>query len=61
MLGVWFVLQALPAVGQLATPNVASGGGVAYLAHIGGFVFGLLAIRPFVKWAGNRRPRVALR
>jgi membrane associated rhomboid family serine protease len=61
MLGVWFVLQALPAVGQLATPDVASGGGVAYLAHIGGFIFGLLAIRPFVKWAGTPRPRVALR
>ena len=51
MLGIWFVLQFLPAVGQVATPEVA-GGGVAYLAHVGGFVFGLLLVRLFVK----RRP-----
>ena len=39
MLGIWFLLQFLPAIGQLATPEVsASGGGVAYCAHIGGFV-----------------------
>jgi rhomboid family protein len=59
MLGVWFVLQALPAVGQLATPDVTGGGGVAYLAHVGGFIFGLLAIRPFVRWARERRVGVA--
>ena len=48
MLGVWFLLQFLPAVGQLATPDVAgSTGGVAYLAHVGGFIFGLAAIRLF--------------
>jgi membrane associated rhomboid family serine protease len=48
MLGIWFALQFLPAIGQLATPDVsATGGGVAYFAHIGGFVFGLAAIRLF--------------
>jgi membrane associated rhomboid family serine protease len=48
MLGIWFVLQFLPAVGQLATPEVAGeGGGVAYLAHVGGFVFGLAVIKLF--------------
>jgi membrane associated rhomboid family serine protease len=48
MLGIWFVLQFLPAIGQLATPDVsAAGGGVAYFAHIGGFVFGLAAIKLF--------------
>jgi membrane associated rhomboid family serine protease len=46
MLGIWFALQFLPAIGQLATPDVA-GGGVAYFAHIGGFVFGLAAIKLF--------------
>jgi membrane associated rhomboid family serine protease len=50
MLGIWFVLQFLPAVGQVATP--VDGGGVAYLAHVGGFLFGLAAIRLFAK----RRP-----
>ena len=47
MLGIWFVLQALPAVGQFATPDVA-GSGIAYLAHVGGFIFGALAIKLFV-------------
>jgi membrane associated rhomboid family serine protease len=48
MLGVWFLLQFIPAVGQFATPDVAtSGGGVAYFAHVGGFIFGLAAIRLF--------------
>ena len=49
MLGIWFVLQFLPAVGQVATPDVAGGGGVAYFAHVGGFIFGLLLIKLFVK------------
>jgi len=42
MLGIWIFLQFLPAVGQLASPDVGSQGGVAYFAHIGGFLFGLL-------------------
>jgi membrane associated rhomboid family serine protease len=46
MLGLWFVLQFLPAVGQLATPDVAGQtGGVAYFAHIGGFIVGLALIK----------------
>jgi membrane associated rhomboid family serine protease len=48
MLGIWFVLQFLPAVGQLATPEL-SGGGVAYFAHVGGFIFGLALIHLFAK------------
>ena len=39
VLGVWFLLQ-LSARVQRARP--AAGGGVAYFAHIGGFLFGLL-------------------
>jgi membrane associated rhomboid family serine protease len=49
LLGVWFVLQALPVAGQLATSEAASEGGVAYLAHIGGFVFGLATIKLLVR------------
>ncbi|MGI8460054.1 MAG: rhomboid family intramembrane serine protease [Solirubrobacterales bacterium] len=50
MLGIWFVLQLLPAVGQVATTEIAGdGGGVAYLAHLGGFLFGLATIRLWVK------------
>jgi membrane associated rhomboid family serine protease len=41
VLGGWFLLQVLDA----STVNVANGGGVAYFAHIGGFLFGLATIR----------------
>ena len=46
VLGAWFVLQALNGASELATP-VAGGGGVAYWAHLGGFLFGLAAIKLF--------------
>jgi rhomboid family protein len=44
VLGLWFLLQLLPAFSE---PVTGAGGGVAYFAHIGGFAFGLLAIRLF--------------
>jgi membrane associated rhomboid family serine protease len=44
VLGVWFLLQFLD---LSANQPVDGGGGVAYLAHIGGFVFGLIAIKLF--------------
>jgi membrane associated rhomboid family serine protease len=48
LLGIWLLLQFLPAIGQLATPEIGGeGGGVAYFAHIGGFLFGLAAIHLF--------------
>jgi membrane associated rhomboid family serine protease len=47
LLGIWIFLQFLPAVGQLASPDVGSQGGVAYFAHVGGFLFGLAAIKLF--------------
>ena len=40
-LGIWFVQQAVSGVGALSISS--EGGGVAWWAHIGGFVFGLLA------------------
>jgi membrane associated rhomboid family serine protease len=43
VLGVWFLLQLLPAFSD----PTGAGGGVAYFAHIGGFIFGLLAIKLF--------------
>ena len=49
MLVIWFLLQALPAVDQVAAPELAGGGGVAYLAHVGGFLFGLAAIHLFAR------------
>ena len=50
MLGIWFALQAVPVFSDLASPDVAGGeGGIAYLAHVGGFIFGLLAIKLFAR------------
>jgi membrane associated rhomboid family serine protease len=40
MLGGWFVLQLLSGLGALGTAGET--GGVAYSAHIGGFVFGFI-------------------
>jgi rhomboid family protein len=44
LLGIWFVEQAVFGAANLTTP-AGGGGGVAYFAHIGGFVFGLLMVR----------------
>jgi membrane associated rhomboid family serine protease len=38
--GIWFLLQVLQATFQLLMPS--EGGGVAWWAHVGGFVGGLL-------------------
>jgi membrane associated rhomboid family serine protease len=42
-LGIWILLQALDGTLSLTTPQ--AGGGVAFFAHIGGFVFGILTVR----------------
>ncbi len=49
-LGIWFGFQLLEGSTSIAHPE--SGGGVAFFAHIGGFVFGMLAVTIFRK----RRP-----
>ena len=46
VLGLWFLLQLFYGVAETATP-AGGGGGVAYFAHIGGFVCGLLLIKLF--------------
>jgi membrane associated rhomboid family serine protease len=46
VLGLWFLLQLLYGAGDALQP-VAGHGGVAYFAHIGGFAFGLIAIKLF--------------
>lgn len=43
-LGIWFILQFLSAAG---TP--AHGGGIAWWAHIGGFVFGMGFLKLFLR------------
>jgi membrane associated rhomboid family serine protease len=47
VLGFWFLQQV--AFGALDLSQPTGGGGVAYFAHIGGFIFGLLAIKAFAQ------------
>src|SRR6266404_390171 len=46
MLVWWFVIQLFSGLGSLANTNY-SGGGIAWFAHVGGFVTGMLLIRAF--------------
>jgi membrane associated rhomboid family serine protease len=41
VIGLWFVLQLFSGIGSVAS-SVDDGGGVAYMAHVGGFVMGFL-------------------
>jgi membrane associated rhomboid family serine protease len=41
-LGAWFGVQLVAGVGAIAATDVSEGGGVAYAAHVGGFVAGFL-------------------
>jgi membrane associated rhomboid family serine protease len=44
-IGLWFVLQLISGLGVLGSGSQQ--GGVAYAAHIGGFVSGLVLIKIF--------------
>src|SRR5215213_5712341 len=53
ILGIWFVLQLFSGVGSLGVTDAQDMGAVAYFAHIGGFLAGMLLIVPF---GGFNRP-----
>jgi membrane associated rhomboid family serine protease len=55
ILGFWFLQQVL--FGYFDLNTAGEGGGVAYFAHIGGFAFGLLAIKLF---ADERKRRAQI-
>ena len=59
LLGFWFVMQLAGGVGQIAA--TAHGGGVAFAAHVAGFLVGMGAVfvfrkRQFDYWAPTDRP-----
>jgi membrane associated rhomboid family serine protease len=56
--GLWFVFQLISAFGVIGQ-GPQSGGGVAFMAHIGGFVAGVALVKLFA--AGVRHPRAAHR
>jgi len=51
VLGFWIVIQLFSQIGSVAQ---TSEGGVAYMAHIGGFVAGLVLVKLFT--AGRQLP-----
>jgi membrane associated rhomboid family serine protease len=53
-LGFWFLLQLWESGFSLTHP--AAGGGVAFAAHVGGFLFGAIAVRAF-QFRAPLRPR----
>ncbi len=60
LIGLWFLAQVFSGFASLGVSTVGSGGGIAYFAHIGGFVAGALLVNLFaVRRRGPpvRRPR----
>lgn len=55
VVGLWFIFQVLNGLGTLGGEEA---GGVAYAAHIGGFIFGMLLVKKFItrQPASKRRP-----
>jgi membrane associated rhomboid family serine protease len=45
-IGLWFVLQLINAFGVIGG-GPQSGGGVAFMAHVGGFISGLVLVKIF--------------
>jgi membrane associated rhomboid family serine protease len=52
-LGAWFLYQLVEANFGLLSSS-ANGGGVAFFAHVGGFIFGVLVAKAF---AGSLQPQ----
>jgi membrane associated rhomboid family serine protease len=46
-IGLWIVMQLVGGLGQVADTRQTEGGGIAYAAHVGGFVAGLVLVAVF--------------
>jgi len=60
-LGMWFVQQLFSGIGSLTPQDVEEGGGVAWWAHIGGFVYGIVMgfiFKHFYKYRYTYIPKV---
>lgn len=49
LIGLWFLMQLFNGVGAVANAQTQNNGGVAYMAHVSGFIFGAVAARLFEK------------
>ena len=56
-IGLWFVFQLINGLGMLGQGS-QEGGGVAYAAHIGGFLAGLLLVKFFDSGANPSSPQM---
>jgi len=43
--GIWFLLQLVQGAGELLNPFAATAGGIAWWAHVGGFIAGIVLLR----------------
>jgi membrane associated rhomboid family serine protease len=60
VLGFWFLMQFLSGTASLAVSTSANTGGVAWWAHIGGFIMGIILVKllaPRSRQAYEYRPR----
>jgi len=55
LIGFWFIAQLFSGFATLGPTTVGAGGGVAYFAHIGGFIAGATLVNLFA--VNYRRPR----
>ena len=61
LIGFWFVAQLFSGFSSLGPDAVGAGGGVAYFAHIGGFIAGALLVNVFAARTTSPRVRRAAR
>ncbi len=52
LIGFWFVLQLVSGIGSMASLGVVEGG-IAYFAHIGGFIAGVALVKIFARRQPN--------
>jgi membrane associated rhomboid family serine protease len=58
LLAIWFILQFIPAIADATSVGAGDEGGVAYLAHVGGFLFGLATVKLLARRRSESEPRL---
>ena len=56
VLGFWIFIQFINSMGSMVDTSDTGSGGVAYLAHVGGFVAGLALVKLFARRAAAPAP-----
>jgi membrane associated rhomboid family serine protease len=59
LIGLWLLSQLLNGAASIAYTSATSEDGVAYWAHVGGFVFGLVATSAFMSRRADGQPSVS--